>query len=143
MARLSGVVVDVSSTYSDKWNKARINDGDLSTSWFTANGDAANQGKSPYVMYTFPKSVSVEGVNIRGNREYSSGYDVLQGTLELYSGRDVIFTKTIDLPKPNRDFNLIFSRAIDDVTLLKFIFIKDESIEPGLSEIEVIGQTQY
>src|SRR5688572_29912045 len=45
MARLPGAKVNVSSTY-EGWEKERLIDGDLGTSWFTAVGDAANLGKS-------------------------------------------------------------------------------------------------
>jgi len=139
MARLPGVVINVSSEYSQAWNKGCLNDGLLNTSWFSAVGDAANLGKAPYVEYVFPKAVTVKGVNIRANREYASGYDVFEGILTFSGPSGPLFSQVVALPQPDRDFNLTLPTAINGVTTLRFTLTKDESTEPGLAEIEVEG----
>lgn len=139
MARLAGVVVNVSSTY-EGWPKERLNDGNLETSWFTANEDAANLGKSPFVEYVFPQPVSVKGVNLRGNREYKDGgYDFLEGILLLTDKFNNTIKYTVIFPPPDRDFDVSFKNELKNIVSMKIAFTKDISTEPGLSEIEVVG----
>ncbi len=138
MARLPGVIVNVSSTY-EGWDKERLNDGVLDTSWFTNIGDAANLGKSPFVQIVFPQVVSVQGVNFRGNREYNEGYDILEGILTLTDKDGKNYPFIVKLPPPDRDFNVKFKNKFSNIVSLKFTFTKDESNEPGFAEIEVEG----
>lgn len=142
LARRSDTQVNVSSEYSSEWNKTRLTDGDLKTSWFTELGDAANLGKSPYVELIFARSTAVKGINIRGNREYQDGYDVLEGRLVISDTTGNKGTIALILPQPDRDFNVTFGGEIRHVKSLRFEFTKDESTEPGLAEIEVDGRLE-
>ncbi|HEY9838803.1 MAG TPA: hypothetical protein V6D23_00005 [Candidatus Obscuribacterales bacterium] len=137
MARLTGVTIETSSDYAG-WPKSRLNDGKLETSWFTAAGDAANKGTKPFIVMNFPEPVSVKAINLRGNREYKGGYDILEGRLTLHtSAGDGSFN--VVLPQPDRDFSLRFASSIAGVTSIRFDITKDESVDPGLSELEVDG----
>jgi len=138
MARLSGTIVNVSTTY-EGWPKERLTDGDIQTSWFTAVGDAANLGKSPFVQIIFPQPIKIQGINFRGNREYKVNYDVLEGILSLTDKVGKNYVYTVKLPMPDRDFDVTFKNKINDIVELKFTFTKDQSDEPGFAEIEVDG----
>ncbi|PKL74802.1 MAG: hypothetical protein CVV27_18650 [Candidatus Melainabacteria bacterium HGW-Melainabacteria-1] len=137
MARLPGVVVATSSDYPS-WPKPRLTDGKLETSWFTASGDAANLGKTPFIDMTFPQPVKVTSINLRGNREYKDGYDILEGRLTVNSTNG---KRSFDivLPQPDRDFSLRFAFPVSGVTAIRFDITKDESADPGLAELEVEG----
>jgi len=139
MARLNGLVVNVSSTY-EGWPKERLVDGKIDTSWFTEVGDAANLGKSPYVELVFPQPITLEGVNFRGNREYKDGYDILEGILTITSKTGDVYKYTITFPQPDRDFNVKLKKELSNITSVKLTFTKDESTEPGFAEIEVLGK---
>lgn len=139
LARLAGVVLNVSSEYSTAWNKSRLIDGNIQTSWFTKAGDAANLGKVPYIELIFPSPVSVKGVNLKGNREYSSGYDIFEGRLIVNSSTSGTSTYNVSFPAPDRDFNVMFNQTINNVTSIKFESTKDESGDPGLAEFEVVA----
>jgi hypothetical protein len=138
LARLSGTVVNVSSEYSLTWNKERLIDGDLATSWFTKVGDAANKGSKPYIELVFPKPVNIKGVNLKGNREYKDGYDIFEGNLivNTTSGNS---NYNVKFAEPNRDFDILFNQNINNVTSVKLEITKDESVDPGLAEFEVVA----
>ncbi|MGH7340129.1 MAG: Ig-like domain-containing protein, partial [Candidatus Rokuibacteriota bacterium] len=53
VARLPGVVVNVSSAHPSSPKFLAV-DGNAQTSWFTAVGDAANRGQSPFIELVFP-----------------------------------------------------------------------------------------
>lgn len=139
LARLPGVILNVSSEYNTIWDKSRLIDGNIDTSWFTKAGDAANLGTIPYVEVVFPSPVSIKGVNLKGNREYSDGYDILEGRLIVNSSTSGTSTYNVTFPAPDRDFNVMFNQAINNVTSVKFESTKDESGDPGLAEFEVVA----
>ncbi|RYY00077.1 discoidin domain-containing protein [bacterium] len=138
MVRLPGVIVNVSSEYSSTWTKNRLIDGNLNTSWFTAVNDAANLGKSPYIEIIFPQAVNIKGVNLKGNREYQNGYDILEGTL-IVNSQSGSSSYNVKFPEPNRDFDITFNQNINSVSSVKFQITKDESVDPGLAEFEVVA----
>lgn len=138
LARNSGVIVNVSSEYSTSWNKNRLIDGNITTSWFSKAGDAANLGKSPYIELVFPNPVSIKGVNLKGNREYASGYDIFEGKLIVNSSSGSS-NYNVSFPAPERDFNISFNQTISDVKSIKLEITKDESQDPGLAEFEVVA----
>lgn len=139
LARLPGVILNVSSEYSLTWSKERLIDGDINSSWFTKAGDAANLGKTPYIELIFPSPVSIKGVNLKGNREYSDGYDIFEGKLTVNSSTSGTSTYNVSFPAPDRDFNILFNQTISNVNSIKFESTKDESTEPGLAEFEVVA----
>lgn len=140
LARQSGVIVTTSSEYAG-WEKDRINDGNLQTSWFAAANDSTTKGKQPFVNYQFPRPVRVTAVNIWGNREYENGYDVLEANLVVGTSDGQSQTLNLSFPSPNRDFNVNFSQPLANVTSLRLTVLRDEQ-DPGIAEIEVAGTVQ-
>ena len=138
LARLPGVIVNVSSEYSATWKKDRLIDGNLKTSWFSAVNDAANLGKKPYIELVFPQPVNIKGVNLKGNREYENGYDIFEGILTVNSQSGTA-NYNVAFPEPNRDFDIVFNQNINAVSSIKFEITKDQSVDPGLSEFEVVA----
>lgn len=138
LARLPGVIVNVSSEFSATWAKSRLIDGNLNTSWFTAVNDAANLGKSPYIEVIFPQPVNIKGVNLKGNREYQNGYDIFEGIL-IVNSQSGSSSYNVKFPEPNRDFDISFNQNINSVNSIKFQITKDESVDPGLAEFEVVA----
>jgi hypothetical protein len=140
LALLSGVTVQASSEYSSSWVKERGMDNDLSTSWFSKGGDCATDTSCtsvPWISVTFPSAQSVSRIAIRGNREYASGYDFLRARIDIVGSTGVLWTGSYDLPDPDRDLDISLPAPVTGATSVKFTSLADESIEPGLSEIEV------
>jgi hypothetical protein len=140
LARLAGVTAQASSEYSSSWVKERGVDNDLSTSWFSKNGDCATSTSCttvPWISVTFPSVQSVSRIAIRGNREYASGYDFLRARIDVVGSAGALWTGSYDLPNPDRDLDIILPAPVPGVTSVKFTSLADESSEPGLSEIEV------
>ncbi len=138
----SHATLNVSSSNSGirVYSPKRAIDGNLDTSWFTADGDAANQGKTPFFELIFDKDVIVSELKMFGNREYANGYDFISGVFQLFdqSGNEVYNSKVVELPAPHRDITLSIP-DISDVRRVRFSSMSDESMEPGFSELEVIG----
>ena len=138
LVRSVPVTTNVSSAFSG-FGPERAIDGDLQTSWFTADGDAANLGTTPFYEVIFPVDVTVVQINMRGNREFAEGFDFFRGRFDVYgdNGR-VVFSRILDLPAPERDVDL----DIPDQTLVRrvrFTSLADESREPGFAELEILG----
>ena len=114
-------------------------DGEALTSWFTASGNAANQGQSPFIEVTLPTSAGIVQVGVAGNRTIADGRDVLQGRFEAFNAGNVkIFDSGIRvLPAPRRDLRV--PAATENVRRVRFTHTSDESLTPGLAELEVIG----
>jgi len=140
LAQLTGVTVQASSEYSSTWAKVRIVDNDLSTSWFSKNGDCATDTSCtsvPWISVTFPSVQSVSRIAIRGNRERAGSYDFLRARIDIIGNAGVLSTGSYDLPNPDRDLDITLPSPVAGATSVKFTSLADESIEPGLSEIEV------
>jgi hypothetical protein len=132
-------VANASSSFSG-FPADRIRDGNLNTSWFSACGDAANQGQSPWAEVVFPFDVTVVQINIRGNREFADGFDIFAGRIDAFDAQDqVLFTQDVELPSPTRDVDVPLSAPLGSVLRVRFTSTQDESCEPGFSELEVIG----
>lgn len=141
LSRLSGVIANASSSFSG-YPADRIKDGDLNTSWFTACGDSANQGKSPWAEVVLPTDATVNQINLRGNRQFADGYDILAGRVEVFDAQGrTLFTRNVELPGPTRDLDVPLNPTLTGVRRVRFTSTRDESCEPGFSELEVIGTT--
>jgi hypothetical protein len=144
LTRAAGTLVESSSEYNTTvWSRASGADNLLATSFFTANYDCASDPACttiPWYQITFASAQSVGRIAMRGNREYASGYDFLRGKFEvLDAAGDVLWEGDYDLPAPDRDLDLTFSRAITGARSVRFTSIMDESYEPGFAELEVFG----
>ncbi|HIG30995.1 MAG TPA: hypothetical protein EYQ50_25620, partial [Verrucomicrobiales bacterium] len=132
-----------SSTSYDGYPASRAIDGDLDTSWFAADNDAANLGTTPFVEVTFPRLATVKQVNIRGNREFGDGYYIFAGRIDLF-GEDgsILFTQDVKMSGQLWDVDFILPAPQADVRTVRITSTLDESIEPGLAELEVLGTFQ-
>jgi hypothetical protein len=142
LASLAGTTIVASSEYSSMWPKENANDDDLGTSWFTADGDCATDpmcSTVPFYELTFAVPTDVARVHVRGNREYPDGYDYIEGLVEVYDGGTMLYGASHMLPAPRRDIDVVFGSPLQAATSVKFTSVVDESIEPGLSEIEVFA----
>src|SRR5205823_1626414 len=100
---LPGTTVNASSIFPN-FPPQRAIDGDLNTSWFTARGDAANLGTHPFIEAVFPSTVTVSQVQLFGNREFATGFDLLAGFVQLFDaqGAELFNSGVFNLPAPDR-----------------------------------------
>ncbi len=136
---ISRVTVNA-STFFGGFPATRVIDGDLNTSWFTASGDAANLGHSPFLEVLFPVDATVTQLRMFGNREFADDFDFFAGTFQLFDANaNVLFDSgVVNLPEPNRDLTLAVPN-VAGVRRVRFTATADESDEPGFAELEVIG----
>ena len=143
LALLPGASATASSEYGGEWTIARGADNDLYTSWFTAAGDCATAPAPtcktvPWYKISFPGAQTVTRIAMRGNREYTSGYDFIRGRFEvLGENAAVIWSASYHLPEPDRDLDIVLGTPIPNATAVRFTSEKDESEDPGLGELEV------
>jgi hypothetical protein len=144
LTRAAGTVLDSSTEYpAIQWYRASGGDNLLSTSFFTAHGDCASMTSCttrPWFKITFASAQTVARIAMRGNREYASGYDFLNGTFQVLGASDaVLWEGTYDLPQPDRDLDITLASPVANALAVNFIGLADESDEPGFSELEVFG----
>jgi hypothetical protein len=145
LAQLPGTKVTASSEYGGDWTAARGADNDIFTSWFTAAGDCVSNGAAtcktaPWFLITFPSPQTVARLALRGNREYTSGYDFLRARFELLGeGEAVLWSASLALLEPDRDLDLTLPSAVAGVKAVRFRSEVDESEDPGFGELEVFG----
>jgi hypothetical protein len=143
LARLPGVTPTASSEYGGAWTIARGADNDLFTSWFSAAGDCVTAPpptclKAPWYMLTFPSPQTVTRIAVRGNREYTSGYDFVRARVEVRGeGEAVLWSGSYHLPEPDRDLDVLPPAPVAGARAVRFTSEEDESEDPGLGEIEV------
>jgi hypothetical protein len=143
LARLPGAAATASSEYGGEWTIARGADNDLFTSWFSAAGDCVTAPPptcmtTPWYMVTFAAPQTVTRIALRGNREYTSGYDFVRGRFEVRGDADaVLWSGSYDLPQPDRDLDVVLPAPVTGARAVRFTSLQDESEDPGLGEIEV------
>ncbi|PIQ27852.1 hypothetical protein COW36_08540 [bacterium (Candidatus Blackallbacteria) CG17_big_fil_post_rev_8_21_14_2_50_48_46] len=141
LARQPNVSLSVSSELNPTFEKNRLTDGKLTTSWFSSASDTPSTGKLPTVEISFPQPVGIFGINLRGNRERLEGLTIQEVSLLISSPQGVLLSETITLPTQQTDLNLVLSKPVDGATSVRLTFTKDNSQSPGLSEIEVVGRS--
>ena len=141
LARSQDAVANASSFFSATYPPSNAFDGKLETSWFTANGDAANLGESPFVEITLPEDAAVSELRMYGLRSHPDGFDFFSGIFQLFdaAGTELYTSGDVALPAPDRDLVLSFAE-VTGVRRARFTATDDESVEPGLGELEVIGR---
>jgi hypothetical protein len=140
LARAAGVLTNVSSFYPE-WPPERAIDGDINTSWFTADGDAVNLGSTPFFEILLPGDATVTELRMFGNREFSIGFDFFAGIFQLFDAAGTVLFDSgeVALPAPERDITLAIP-DISGVRRVRFTATADESVDPGFAELEVIGE---
>jgi hypothetical protein len=138
----AGVVATASSVYNFLYPPWKVLDSDVGTSWYVGQGICLAQvmsicclQESITLSLTPPRSISA--VVIRGNRDFDR-FEFLTGHLEFVdaSGR-VISRGAIAFPRPKADWAGRFTPAISGVEQVRFIGGLAESLNPGISELEL------
>lgn len=128
------------STCWPGWEPAKVIDGDVQTSWFTARGDAAAKGTKPWITVTFPQDVTVRRVTILGNREPSwfDGYTILTGMVEfLDAGGKRLWIDENQGVGNRRDFEFKPKKPVVRVRSVKFVSLKDQGDKNPYDDIAI------
>lgn len=152
LARLG--VASATSEYDGFYVAGRVNDGDPTTSWYSATNSCTSNpdGGSDYLCSGTPTSVqialaavsTVRRVVVLGNRDgYPTGYDVFTGRIELLNGSNaVVHSKDVTMTRgaePNGDVDYVIAPAVAGVKTVRVVVLSGEASGPGLGEIEVYG----
>lgn len=141
LARQPGVQLSVSSSLNPTYDKGRLLDGKLTTSWFTGENDLPSKGKLPTIELGFAQPVGVLSVNLRGDREKSQGLQIEELSLLLTSAQGILLNETVKLPADAQDVNLVLRKPIDSASSLRLTVTRSRgAASPGLAEIEVLGR---
>jgi hypothetical protein len=133
------LTVTASTSYQG-YGPEKVVDGNVQTSWFSASGDSAAQGKVPWIMVAFPEDVTVQRVNVLGNRDptYPNGYSVLTGLAEfLDADGKVVWKEERDAAGDSKDFEFKPSEVIKKVRAVRFTSLKDEGGINGSQDIAI------
>lgn len=135
------LAIDASSDWQG-WPVANAFDSNEETSWFSASGETATNGKEPWVRVRFPDNVSIRRVNILGNRDpqYPNGYSATAGKIEYLDADNKVLAKEDLVAKGDKhDFEHTPKAAIGGVRAIRFTITKDEANAGcvALSEITV------
>ncbi|QEL19019.1 discoidin domain-containing protein [Limnoglobus roseus] len=123
------------------WPVAHAFDGKAETSWYSNNGDAPQNGKTPTITVTFPEDVRMKRVTVLGNRDpqYPTGYFVLEGKFELLDKDDkVLETHEMKAAGEKHDFDWVLKK-LTTVRAVRFTMTKDEGQTGcvGIGEFQV------
>lgn len=142
LVRQPNVSVTVSSELNPTYEKNRLIDGKLTTSWFASAEDTSAKGKLPTVEISFPRAVGIFGVNLRGDRERSEGLQIQELSLLITSAQGVLVNETVSLPAQQSDLNLVLNNPVNEATSVRITITKHVAGKtPGLAEIEVLGRS--
>ncbi len=129
MARFAGrITTSASSTWSG-WPSERLVDGDLDTSWFSAEGDAAAFGKKPWVQLRFPEPIVVAKVSLLGNREpdWSTGFSIHFGLLELIDDKGAVLASIKNEERnTSADIDFRLKAPVARVRAVRFTSLMDD-----------------
>ncbi|HEY9840955.1 MAG TPA: hypothetical protein V6D23_10905 [Candidatus Obscuribacterales bacterium] len=141
LARLQGVELMVSSTLNPTYEKSRLLDGKLTTSWFTSEQDMPSKGKLPTIELGFSQPVGVLSINLRGDRERSQGLQIEELSVLITSAQGILLNETLKLPADAQDLNLVLRKPVDGATSLRLTVTRSRgTAAPGLAELEVLGR---
>ena len=136
--------VTASSTFSGS-SENNAHDANLRTSWYSARGDSAANGKAPFVELEFDEPRSVRRVRVFGNRdqEYTKGYGIHAGKVELFdANRSVLAVQTGAGTGEQYDFDVTLPKQVSGVKRVRFTSVEDEGKRNqygsvGISELQV------
>lgn len=135
-------ILNVSSYFSTSstWPAERAIDDNLNTSWFTEDDD-------PDIFFEleFANEITVREIQMFGNREFSSGHDMISGVFELLDSNNAVLYDSGDLaiPAPDRDI-VVDVGEVSGARRVRFTPTNFEGMgspgfDPGFSELRVIG----
>lgn len=117
------------SSYWSGWPPARAFDGDVTTSWFTARGDAAAKGTMPWIEVEFPADVSVRRVTLAANREapWEIGYTIRVGRVEFFDADGkVLLARSGELGGKQEELEVRPATPIAAVRRIRFTSLQDD-----------------
>ncbi len=129
MTRYQGRITTTASTTWTGWPSSRLVDGDVSTSWFSAGGDAAALGTTPWVELRFPEPVTVTRVTLLGNREpaWLKGFSIHYGRLELLDDQGAVLASLKNEAKNTlADISFTPKAAVGGVRAVRFTSLMDD-----------------
>lgn len=141
LARQPNVLLNVSSTLNPTYDKSRLLDGKLTTSWFGNEQDLPIRGKLPTIELNFPQAVGVLSINLRGDRERNQGLLIEELSILMTSAQGILLNETVKLPADAQDLNLVLRKPLDGASSLRLTITRSKGTQsPGLAEIEVLGR---
>jgi hypothetical protein len=132
------VKVSASTFYSPSWPPGNVIDGNEQTSWFSASGDAAARGTTPWLEIELPAEESVRRVSCMGNRDpnYPRGYSILAGTIEFFEKyRKSLWKEELNGAGPTSDFVFQPRAGIKGVRYIRFTSTRDEGDQNGSQDV--------
>lgn len=137
------MTVVATSVYSG-YPASNLIDFDNSTSWYVDSLCSMQTMDfcciSQNVQLTLSNPRTISAVVIRGNRDFSSGFDVLTGTLELIGANGgVLATRAVVTSRPAGDWAIAFSPAVANVRTVRFTPGWSDSSASGFAELQLYG----
>jgi hypothetical protein len=128
------------STFWGGWPAERAFDDDPRTSWFTARGDAAVLGTTPWIAVEFPQDVRVSRVTLLSNREppWEIGYTIRVGKVELLDADgEVLFSRNDELGGQRPDMDVRPREPVEGVRKIRFTSISDEGDQNPYADVAI------
>ncbi len=138
LSLIPGVAVAASSFLAGSPPTLAI-DADPQSSWFTDEGDAANQGGSPFLEVILPADRDLSQVRLLGNRQIPNGRDFFAGIVQAFDGVGVEIFNSGALPILTLSRDLSVPLDLGQVRRVRFTATSDEGFTPGLSEIQLVS----
>jgi hypothetical protein len=133
------VSVRASSEYGG-WPATNAVDGDPQTSWYSGMGDAAANGKSPFIEVVLDRPSPVRRVTVLGNRDpaYLKGYTVFRGQLDILdaNGR-VLLSQPSEGLGNRRDFDFHLDPPVNGASAVRFTSLADEGDKNQYGDIAI------
>ena len=139
-----GKVTVKASSFWITWEAEQAIDGDPKTSWFTASGDSAANGRKPWIEVRLPADETVRRVTILGNREpaWPKGFSVLEGVLDLRDkGGKRLWLDEQVAANATRDFDFRPAEPVQNVRSIRFYSTRDEGDQTTYKDI-ALGEIQ-
>ena len=135
--------LSASSTWPG-WPPEKALDGNLETSWFSAQDDSVAHGRKTWFQVTFPEDVTVRRVTVLGNREpaWLEGFTILAGSVELLDsdGKRLKYEESDGAGK-FYDYDFVFSKPLNRVRSVRFTALGDQGKKTQYGDV-AIGEFQ-
>lgn len=122
------------------WPMRRAFDGDPTTSWFTARGDAAAKGTRPWIEVVFPVDVTVNRVTLVANREppWQIGYTIRVGQVELFDDSDNVLLKSNgELGGERQELEIRPAAPTGRVRRIRFTSLQDDGDQNPYEDVAI------
>jgi hypothetical protein len=131
--------LSASSTWPG-WPPEKAIDGDLETSWFSAQDDSAAHGRKTWFQVTFPEDVTVRRVTVLGNREpaWPEGFTILAAGLELRDadGKRIQYEESDGVGK-FYDYDFVFARPVKGVRSVRLTALGDQGKKTQYGDVAI------